>query len=47
MQGLIWKHYLDEKEKIESHSLFNPDDKDMNLLSMPGGEDKFFAKKLM
>lgn len=47
MKGLIWKHYIEEKEKIETHNLFNPEDEDMDLLALPGGEDKFFAKKLM
>lgn len=47
MKGLLWNYFLEEKAKLIGHELFDENDEDLNLLDEVGGEDKFFAKKLM
>lgn len=47
MKGEVWNYFLLELEKIKQNKLFDPNSADLHLLSQPGGEDKFFAKKLM
>ena len=47
MKGAIWTYYLKSRDEMTTHSLFSGADDDIDLYFSPGGEDKFFAKKLM